>query len=269
MTSRTAMALVASLALLGCTPSDASTTGTDPTGTTPPPAADGGGENHTEVLWEATHETGDSSEWDRFQSGSIFNSGTGRVEWTDEVAHGGTGSLALSVRRASGQTQAARIFRWAEDPSEAYYSAWFYFPELVQPERWWNIFQFKSKLDDGSDPTWVVNVGNDSEGAMRLYLYDAITRTSHHETVTSEAMEIPVGRWTHIEVFLRQAIDDSGQIALWQDGRLLYELDGVQTTLADNVQWSLNNYSDDLDPQDVTIFIDDAAIAAERQGTQP
>lgn len=271
MTSRTAMTLLASMALLSCAPPDAVPPDPDPahTGRTDITESARDGTRAERVLWEAKHETGDTSEWARSQSGSIFNSGTGKVEWTDEVAHGGTGSLALSVRQASGETQAARIFRWAENPSQAYYSAWFYFPELVHPDRWWNIFQFKSKLDDGTDPTWIVNVGTDSEGAMRLYLYDAITRTSHHQTVSPNPMVIPVGEWTHIEVFLQQAMDDSGRISLWQDGRLLYQLEGVQTTLADNVQWSLNNYSDALDPEDVTIFIDDAAIALDRQGTGP
>jgi hypothetical protein len=274
MTSRIAIALLASL-VVGCAPSDAAPPGAAsthgrPTHTAPTALGAAADENRSEgVLWEANHETGDTSEWAGSQSGTIFNSGTGKVEWTDEIARSGTGSLALSVRQASGETQAARIFRWAENPPEAYYSAWFYFPELVHPARWWNIFQFKSKLGDRTDPTWIVNVGTDSQGAMRLYLYDAITRTSHHDSVSSEPMVIPVGEWTHIEVLLRQATDDSGRIALWQDGRLLYELEGVQTTLADNVQWSLNNYSDALDPDDVTIFIDDAAIALDRQGTRP
>ncbi len=281
MASRTTRTLVGSVLLLSCSSSPEVATIPDPTDTSSPAAtipmdpapidtaANARDADGWEVLWEAGHETGDASEWDRSQSGAIFNSGTGTVEWTDEVAHSGAGSLALSVRRASGQTQAARIFRWAENPSEAYYSAWFYFPELVEPDRWWNILQFKSKLDDHSDPTWVVNVGNDSAGAMRLYLYDAVTETSHHEPTGPEPIVIPVRRWTHIEVFLRQATDDSGRISLWQDGEMLYDLGGVQTTLADNVQWSLNNYSDGLDPEDVTIFVDDAAIALERQGARP
>ena len=62
-----------------------------------------------------------------------------------------------------------------------------------------------------------------------------------------------LGRWTHIEVYLRRAPDDAGRIPLWQD----------------NIEWSINNYSDDLEPEDVTIFVDNADIVAGRTDVLP
>lgn len=214
-----------------------------------------------EVLWSAGHETGDMSEWLVDQDEAVFNTGTGVVRWTNELAHGGEGALALSVTGASSETQGARIFRWAENPAEATYGAWYLFPEPVDPDRWWNVFQFKSRVGDTTDPTWIVNVGADDAGRMYLYLYDAITETAYHQS-DDDRMELPVGRWTHIMAYLDRG--EEGGIALWQDGELLFDIEGVQTSLADNVQWSINNYSDDLDPPDVTIYADDAEIIAGR-----
>jgi hypothetical protein len=212
------------------------------------------------TLWSAGHETGDISEWMADQSGAVFNTGSGSVVWTDQVARSGVGALELSVRGADSSPQAARIFRWAENPVEATYGAWYYFPEHVQAGRWWNIFQFKSRVGDTSEPTWIVNVGNRSDGSMFLYLYDAITRTSYTDVIDPPRPALPVGRWTNLEVFVRRADDRTGRIALWSDGRLLFDVDSVQTAFADNIQWSVNNYSDDLDPENVTIFVDDAVI---------
>lgn len=216
------------------------------------------------TLWSAEHETGDISEWMTDQSGAVFNTGSGSVVWTDEVARSGVGALELSVTGVDSSPQAARIFRWAENPVEATYGAWYYLPRQVQAGRWWNIFQFKSRLGDSSEPTWIVNVGNRSDGSMFLYLYDAITRTSYTDVIDPPRPVLPVGRWTNLEVFVRRADDRTGRIALWSDGRLLFDIDSVQTAFADNIQWSVNNYSDDLDPESVTIFVDDAVIVQGR-----
>jgi hypothetical protein len=102
---------------------------------------------------------------------------------------------------------------------------------------------------------------------MVLYLYDSISGASYSDAVSGDPPPIPVGEWIHLEVLLRQSQTEDGQIELWQDGTLLYDIRDVQTTLSDNVQWSVNNYSDRLDPPNVTIYIDDASISIPPEGT--
>jgi hypothetical protein len=240
---RAVSALVCAAALVGCSA---------PAGVAAQPAE----------LWSAHHETGDASEWFERQSGAIFNTGTGSVTWTDVVAHQGSGALALSVSDVAGVAQAARIFRWAENPVEATFRCWYYFPDRVEPDRWWNILQFKSDTPSGSQPTWTVNVGNAADGSMRLYLYDAITGTTHHDAIAQPQPALETGRWSEIAVYVLRAGGPSGRLMLWQDGVLLYDLGGIQTAIGDNIQWSVNSYSDNLDPPNVTFYIDDAAIMA-------
>jgi hypothetical protein len=221
------------------------------------------------VLWSADHETGDLSQWTAGDGGGAFNSGTGEVRVSQVVAHSGRHSLALSIRDADGQPQAARIFRWAENPAEAYYSAWLFFPERFEIGRWWDVFQFKSPDQAGvSQPAWVLNVGNLPTGEMVFYLWDALSRQAHQ--AGPRATAVPVGRWVHVEAFYRRSTGQAGRIAVWQDGVRLLDRDGVRTALSESVQWSLANYTDWISPRAATIYADDAVISTARVGpTEP
>lgn len=219
-----------------------------------------------DVVWSADMESGSLSQWTADQGGeAVFNTGSGSVEVTQEQAHGGTHALKLSISGASGQVQAARIFRWHENQSEAYYSAWLYVPRTYRPKEWWDIFQFKGKTTDDdpeSTPLWVVDVNSRPDGSMYLYLWDARNRRSFKPNA---AVNVPIGTWFEITAYYRRAEDHSGRIALWQDGTLLYDIDHVQTAIGPDVQWSLANYTDDIDPPNPTIYADDAKIRVARR----
>ena len=216
------------------------------------------------VLWSADQETADLSQWSAGDGGGVFNSGTGDVGISQAVAHSGRYSLALSIRDANGQPQGARIFRWLENPLEAYYSAWLLFPERFQTGQWWDVFQFKSPDQTGtSQPTWVLNVGNLPTGEMYFYLWDALTGHAHQP---GSSQIVPVGRWVHVEVFYRRSTGQAGRIAVWQDGVKLFDRDGVQTAIAEQVQWSLTNYTDWIATGAATIYADDAVISTTRIG---
>ena len=218
------------------------------------------------VIWYSGHEVGNTSDWYMAQDEAIFNTGTGQVTITDTLAYSGTHSLALSIKDANGsQEQAARIFRWADDPDDAYYSAWFYFPDYVEVPIWWNVFQFKSVLNNQSLPTWVLNVGSDGAGQMYFYLWDGITSSARGGWSESDPT-IPIGEWVHVEMWLQKSETTAGNVSMWMNGVLLHEFANVQTAYDDNVQWSLNNYSSSLMPFSVTIYVDDAAITSQKVG---
>jgi hypothetical protein len=217
----------------------------------PPPQGD--------LLWSADHESGDLSQWTQGQFGeAVFNTGTGSVAISRDVAHSGNNSVKLSISGANGQTEAARLLRWHDNPIEGYYSVWFDFPQVFRPAEWWNVFQFKS-LGAESAPMWVLNVGNRPDGSMFFYLWDALTGTSYSPL---SRVDISPERWTKITAYYRRATDRTGRITIWQDGALLFDVDQVQTAIADNVHWGIGNYTDDISPPDATIYADDAEIYA-------
>jgi hypothetical protein len=207
-------------------------------------------------------ETGDLSEWwapggSNYQGGE-YNSGGGDSWASQDIARTGQWSAKLVLANGSGGT---RLFRWGEPAQhpEAYYSAWYYFPAQYQPAEYWNIFQWKSKISSSQvDPFWVINVGNRSNGAMYLYLYDWQNQVGYGQTAT----DLPTDQWVHIECFLDQSSSGNGHLKCWQDGVLLWDLQNVSTNYPGSpAQWSINNYSSGMSPAPTVIYVDDAAIS--------
>ena len=240
------------------TPSPTEQPATNPAPVTPPTSP-------ADVIWSADTETGSLDQWTQGQYGeAVFNTGTGAVSVSQDVAHSGSSALKMTITGANGTTQAARIFRWNDPngnalPASAYYSVWYYFPRNYTPDQWWDVMQFKSKSSSGqTDPMWVLNVGNRSNGNMYFYLWDAMHSTSYD---AATQVDVPAGRWVHIETYFQRSTGNSGQITIWQDGVKLFDLSGIQTTTSDNQQWALSNYTDNVNPSDPVIYADDAVIS--------
>jgi hypothetical protein len=223
--------------------------------------------NRGTVLWSADMETGDLSQWAlpgspraSNEGGGVYDVQSGSVSVTDTVAHSGRYSLEMTIDNGAGAAQAARIFRWHENPVMAYYSIWYLFPQTYTPAQWWNVMQFKSKATYPRDTLWELNVGNRPGGEMYFYLFDWQQRISHDQTVG----DIPVGRWVHVEVLYRRSTTKNGRITVWQDGVPLFDLRNVQTATSGDVQWSVDNYTDQISPGPATIYADDAMISTRR-----
>jgi Polysaccharide lyase len=246
-------------------------------------AADRGGDSTTKIhqrqaehlggpmslLWRATMETGNLSEWTRGGSGGQYDTGSGSTRVSSLRAHTGRYSMALSIEHANGATgdQATRDFRWGlrrsrSLPQAAFYSAWFYFPRVWKPAEFWNIFQWKTKVDSGAVlPALSLNVGCCRSGRMFLYLWDSIARIK----LGTSPVILPTRRWVQLEAFMRASTRPAGVLTVWQDRRKIITAHDVRTQLpshrADARQWSLDSYTNGISPPDATIFVDDAAIA--------
>ena len=228
----------------------------------------------TDVLWSAGHETGDISEW-LINGGGPEVTASGKVSIADGVAHSGRRSMRLSIRGADGTHggQAIRMFRWrlvegSLLPESAYYSAWLYFPLRATPETFWNLIQWKTKLDSGRvDPVFSLNVGNRrGSGAMYFYLYNHPGRRA----VATSRIDLPVRRWVQMEIFYRWSQERRGRVVVFQDGRDNADVRNVRTQLRSHAplarQWSVNYYTVSIRPSSLSLFVDDAAITRSRQG---
>ena len=225
------------------------------------------------VIWSADMETGDLSQWSvpgvpggPNTGGGVFNSGLA-IAGVDAVglAHSGLHSAKLFVNTQSTEdlpTSGTRLFRWLEPEkhAELYYRVWYYFPQRYVPNGnppWWNVFQWKSKRADVSDPFFALNVGNRSDGAMFFYLYDKNAKNSYSQSVKN----IPEGQWFRVDAFYKCSGEKNGHVTFWQDGTQILDVGNVQTSYPDgNCAWSVNNYSTSLNPSGATIYVDDAAI---------
>jgi Bacterial Ig domain/Polysaccharide lyase len=227
-------------------------------------------------VWSAGMEMGNLSEWSAsWDSGLCIRPPSGV---STAVARTGRYSMAMTIDTSAGRA-GCRQFRNEESLSGRayYYGAWFYIPAHTKVTgRFWQIFQFKSRLPNasGSDPIWTFKIANRNDtGAMHLILRwradhlagpfegDGIARRTFRQTLVN----VPVGRWFHLEAYLRQSGGYDGRITVWQDGIKLWKLDQVRTKYADGDQrWSVDNYSNGLSPSPHTIYVDDATVATAR-----
>lgn len=179
--------------------------------------------------------------------------------------------MKMTINLADGES-GCRQFRHQESRSGEtfYYGAWYYLPSYVRAENYWNIFQFKSETESRNDPFWAVDLMPRSGGRLKLRLRwkgtvvgpfarDSSTGT---KTYDQRAANVPVRRWFHVQVYLKQASDFSGRLTVWQDGKRLYDMNGVKTKYpGGDERWSVNNYSDGLRPSVATLFVDDATVS--------
>ncbi len=265
------------------------------------------------VLWYGDHEEGSLADYldpdFQYKGGGIYfnhydahTTGGSEEEAVADTAqsHSGQYSARATITntyRANG-SRAVRLMRWTDRawdddgqyfPTEAYYSAWYYFPYKYNPNKyepwdpgdggWWNIFQFKSNDSDNiSQPTWMLNIAHDdTSNYMYFYLYSKYNTSNNYSQLPSSPIPVPVGRWFHIEAFVRKS-DTNGQIKIWQDGVLLFDVDNVLTafmvkqdpgSLRYQIVWGTGNYTDHITgyPEEdgkATLYIDDAIVSTER-----
>lgn len=239
------------------------------------------------VLWSTDHESGNlASAWP-----TIWISGQADAKVSTAHSRSGRYSVALTIYNANGSASPGVRLAKTDTastpnglPNSAYYSAWYYFPQVVYPAQWWNVLQWKRAWQVGttrsSDPVYTVNVGNRSDGAMYFYVYkhvgsDGRYNTSGQGTMASAPINITPGRWTQLECSYVWAFDSSGSMRCWQDGAEIWNKTGLKTEYneqkyfdhgADSRQWTINNYSNQTNPTTQTIYIDDAAISTVRIG---
>lgn len=229
------------------------------------------------IVWSADMETGDLSQWTLggtrggpFDSGACTRPESGV---SSEVARSGRYSAKMTIdvsRKESG----CRLFRHEESQTGKpyYYSAWILIPRIEKVNGYWNIFQFKSESDKMNEAVWVIEAQNRPDGTLHTVLrWKGLVPGPMQNNGTDvqyydqSLIDIPIGRWFHLEAYLRQSEGFDGRITVWQDGVQLWDLDQVKTRYpgGDN-RWSVNNYGDDLEPAKATLYVDDAMVTTAR-----
>jgi hypothetical protein len=234
-------------------------------------------------IWRADMETGNLAQWERgktAQPGQSWDTGDcrrPRSGVSQEVAHSGRYSMKLTINASRG-TASCRQYRYEESESgrPLFYSAWFYLPNHHIIDDFWNLIQFKSRrFDDIRGVFWVVDLDNRETGRENLFLKlrwkgdafgpHATSGTKARRVYRQTLTDVPIRRWFHIEIYLRQSEGFDGRIIVWQDGTRIYDVDRIRTRWPRGDQrMSMNAYSDGLIPQTATLFVDDAVISTTR-----
>ena len=227
-----------------------------------------------DIYWQAGFESGNLKEYEDAQGEFLRQSQYGSYEITTRNAKTGAFSAALTIdtsQLSQGRSAAAYLFFY-DNPVEAYYSGWIFIPEEVEPQSWWNIWQWKSTYNGNSDdslPMWSLDLGdNGSDGdALEVSLVYRPDDDVGNLKVWYDGPKamIPKGEWVHISTYYVKSAGSDGVVGVWINGEEIYYLENVNTTLGDNtLYWSVNNYSPDIFPSPCTIYFDDMVISKMR-----
>jgi hypothetical protein len=217
------------------------------------------------VFW-AGAETGDTTEWTAGNppGGASFVQGQGQIEVVNAPVRRGAHAFRAIINGPGGTLTQAALFRNGPFPAEAWYSAWFRLAEAHTTSYWaiLKIQVLQNPTDTSALNLWDLALSSDESGTLTAFLSDHRTST----TVATSSAPVPVGRWFHVEMFLRAAADSSGRIEVWQDGRQVMTLDQYATAPAGTILFGVGNVATMIVPNLATIDIDDAAVSTARLG---
>jgi len=81
---------------------------------------------------------------------------------------------------------------------------------------------------------------------------------------TSAVPAVPVGSWFRLGVYLKRAIDATGELAVYQDDELALDLTNLATDDSPYGQWYVGNLELSLTTPESTVYVDDVAISEAR-----
>ena len=233
------------------------------------------------VLWSATFEPGDLSEWEQDGDGNVIKENAAASPTVSgDLAHNGRFSGKATVGPTSGSpgmSSSNYFYRTQPSPTEAYYGAWFYIPSTVTIRSWLSLVHFRcSATGDGLNITavWDLNLwpvrdgslptGTLPIGSLTTHFYNFLTQVNADQVVIPA---VPTDQWVHYEVLIRKAADATGRIQIWQDDVLIVDLENIATFSTDWVEWDVGGASNDLAPASASVYVDDATISLERLGS--
>ncbi len=159
------------------------------------------------------------------------------------------------------ESRQARCVREGELPEAATYGAWYYIPSGSSDPVNWNLFHFQGGAPREPLPgVWDVNVGQDDDGELALYVANTRSGRNYRQ---AEPVPLPTDRWFHLEFYLKRAADETGEVALFQDGQELVRASGIVTNTDPFVQWYVGNLALSLTPPQSIVYVDDVSIRPE------
>ena len=185
-------------------------------------------------------------------------------ETVTEPVHSGRYAAAFKVDSALTDGRQARCVRQGVLPSAAYYAAWYYVPEPATNFALWNLWHFQGgepSAPSGLHGLWDVSLVNGTNGALELVVFDFLNGRTRR---AANPRPIPIGAWFQVEFYLKRAADNTGEVALYQDGELQLEIKNLRTDDSRWGQWYVGNLASGLTPSEFTLFVDDVTIRATR-----
>jgi hypothetical protein len=219
----------------------------------------------SDLLWTASHESGDLSEWTAESSGEIkISNASDDITVSSEGAHRGHFSVKLvNATLSDRHDEGPELSRILGAESDAYYSAWFQLADSYQLTSDITLLRLRSRssadntLFDGED----VQVRSTPDGQF------VVTALSHNPAflrapVADPAPLVGAKQWFQLE--LRYEPQSSGRLRVWLDGKLVYDLSERAGSPGDQMVLSACNCTEEEPSEPLVVFLDDAAVSLSR-----
>lgn len=259
----------------------------------------------SKILWFCDYEDGTFVKWEDQGTGTYYAGGGIFITDEQNTDYGIVSNYTYSGNNASfasidnaiqpGNSKAVRFMRWTDKawnengdyfPDEAYYSVFMRFPEEYDPTKdsgndpnndggWWNVFQFKSDNNDGSQPVVLLDIYNDGSGMffgliVKDYQNDNSSNHTQEYSVQANPLLIEPNKWIHVEAYYKKSKDYSGRVIVWQNGVKIFEKENIRTVLppGETAVWGIGNYTDYIgsgtEAGKAIIYFDDAIVSEVR-----
>jgi hypothetical protein len=192
-------------------------------------------------------------------AGFCYADANASYEVVTSPVHSGRYAAAFHVSASDRTALQARCVRQGVLPAEGYYGAWYFVPNLATNTAVWNLIHFQGGQPSGQHGLWDVSLVNTPQGELRLVVFDFLGGMVRSP---SDTPAIPIGEWFHLQLYLKRAADRTGSVALYQDGRKVFEVTNIVTDDSRWGQWYVGNYADGVLPADSTLYVDDVTISA-------
>jgi hypothetical protein len=240
------------------------------------------------LLWKATAETGNLSEWS--PNGGNYKMNANRVLFSNasrDRAKSGSFSFKYTVD-AGNDMASTQLHRYSvngepNSNKDAIYTAWYFIPQKIDfyGVSWHNMMQWMVKTTNSRNhPVYAIGLavmgGKGSRGENYIELrntgewFPGGTSFDHQPL---QKIAIPIGKWFKIQVRYIHGANKNGKVMVWQgdlegNDTLIYDISGVTTYPPTNrtggstteLQWSVNHYTARTIPAITTIYFDDPSI---------
>jgi hypothetical protein len=151
-----------------------------------------------------------------------------------------------------------RCAREGQLPDQAFYGAWFFLPTLATDLENWNLIHFQGGVPGETlENTWDVTLEERPGVGLVAHVYEFSTRRVHQQP---QPVAVPIGRWFQLELFLKRASDETGAVALYQDGTEVLRLEEIAPDDSPFGQFYVGNLATRLNPPNYTLYVDDVSI---------
>jgi hypothetical protein len=246
------------------------------------------------LLWKATAETGNLSEWSP-DGGNYLMNASRVLSSNASREKAKTGSFSYKLTIDAGNDLASTQFHRFSQPNsnkDAIYTAWYFIPQKVDYYgiAWHVMMQWKIRVTNSSShPVFGLGLGvlggKGSGGDNFVELRNTgewFPGGSSFNYVPLSRLPIPIGKWFKIEARYIHGSSGNGRVMVWQgdlegNDTLIYDINGVTTyPLKDRdglattqLSWAVCNYAARTLPAVTTIYIDDASIHLPATTTTP